>query len=286
MSKELEQIFKKSSKTYFTASLFFPPAVRKDVIRLYAFVRIADDFVDTVPSDPVGFLDFANRYRKGMLSGPTNDLIIDAFVDLAKRYCFDPAWAETFLQSMEWDLYKGRYRTMEELIEYMDGSAEVIGLFMARILGLPAKADSFARMQGRAMQLINFIRDINEDNLLGREYLPAENRREGLLCENTAKMFAGEFQRYIRNLLQTYRIWQREAEAGYKYIPRRYLIPIKTAADMYLWTAQVIEKDPFVVYKRKIKPSKSIIIGKGLLNSITAIRGGDKNAEQDAGGTY
>ncbi len=285
MNKELEQIFRKGSKTYFTSSLLFPPAVRNDVILLYAFVRTADDFVDSVPADPEGYLNFANRYRQGLTAGPTNDLIIDSFIDLSRRFCFDPHWAESFLQSMEWDLYKERYRTMDELIAYMDGSAEVIGMFMARILGLPPQADPFARMQGRAMQLINFIRDIKEDNSLGREYLPAENRREGLLCENTAKMFPGEFNKYIRSLLQIYRKWQDEAAKGYQYIPHRYLIPIKTAADMYLWTAHMIEKDPMIVYQRKLKPSRSVILSKALLNAITTRRGGELNADKNAGST-
>ena len=174
---------------------------------------------------------------------------------------------------------------MDELIAYMNGSAEVIGLFMTRILGLPASAEAYARMQGRAMQLINFIRDIQEDQLLGREYLPEENRRPGLLCEKTAKMYPGEFKKYVRALLQTYHVWQKEAEQGYKFIPRRYLIPIKTAADMYLWTANTIEKDPFVVYRRKVKPAKPAIFWQALRNVIVTRRGGDPHAEEDARGS-
>jgi 15-cis-phytoene synthase len=284
MSNELQNIFKKGSKTYFTSSMLFPPAVRKDVVQLYAFVRTADDFVDDIPADPEGFLLFANRYRQSLQAGPSADLIIDSFLDLSRRYCFDLGWAEAFLQSMEWDLHRSHYRTMDELIAYMDGSAEVIGLFMTRILGLPAPAEPYARMQGRAMQLINFIRDIQEDQLLGREYLPEENRRPGLLCEKTAKMYPGEFKKYIRTLLQIYRVWQKEAEQGYRYIPKRYLIPIKTAADMYLWTANAIEKDPFVIYRRKVKPAKPVILWQALQNVFMTGRGGDAYVEKHAGG--
>ena len=56
---------------------------------------------------------------------------------------------------------------MEELIDYMYGSAEVVGLMMARIMGINREADFCARMLGRAMQYINFIRDIDEDGKLG-----------------------------------------------------------------------------------------------------------------------
>jgi len=68
-----------------------------------------------------------------------------------------------------------------------------------------------------------------------------------------------QFNEFLRNHLDRYRIWQREAEDGFRYIPRRYLIPIKTASDMYNWTARTIEKNPMVVFQRKVKPSKSRI---------------------------
>ena len=282
MNKELERIFKQGSKTYSTSSLFFPESVRDDVVRLYAFVRTADDFVDEIPADPKGFLQFANLYRNSLRSGPADDLVIDSFIDLSRRYCLDEDWAEAFLKSMEWDLHINKYRTMAELIEYMVGSAEVIGLFMARILGLPEEADRYAQMQGRAMQLINFIRDIHEDQQLGREYLPEEDRRPGLLYQETANRYPMEFKQYIRDLIQVYREWQAEAQKGYKFIPRRYLIPIKTAADMYVWTARAIEKDPFIVFERKVKPGKVRIFWRVFLNTLSAGRGGCEHAQQNA----
>jgi phytoene synthase len=51
-----------------------------------------------------------------------------------------------------------------------------------------------------------------------------------------------------------------EAEKDFKYIPRRYLIPIKTASDMYKWTAAKIRENPFIIFKEKVKPSKLRII--------------------------
>jgi phytoene synthase len=64
----------------------------------------------------------------------------------------------------------------------------------------------------------------------------------------------------MRHHLELYRGWQAEAEAGYRYIPRRYLIAVKTAADMYNWTARRIQKDPLVVFRRKVKPSRGRIL--------------------------
>jgi len=53
-----EAIFRRGSKTYFNASRFFLPCLRQRVFTLYAFVRRADDFVDSQPHDAEGFYRF------------------------------------------------------------------------------------------------------------------------------------------------------------------------------------------------------------------------------------
>ena len=166
------EIFKNGSKTYFNSSLFFPPEVRNDVFVLYGFVRTADDFVDSVPQDVDGFAGFVERYRRAREGAHVEDPVVDAFIDLSRRRGFEDAWANAFLESMEMDVTKQTYETIDETLHYIYGSAEVIGLFMARILGLPSEADRAAMMLGRAMQYINFIRDVDEDRNLGRTYLP------------------------------------------------------------------------------------------------------------------
>ena len=282
VEKIQKETFKKGSKTYFNSSLFFPKSVREDVFILYAFVRTADDFVDTIPQDPNRFYDFRNRYeasRNGKLCG---DVIIDSFTDLAARKRFDPAWTDAFLDSMEMDLTKTVYTTLEETLRYIYGSAEVIGLYMARIMGLPGESHHAAKMLGRAMQYINFIRDIDEDISLGRTYLPLSD--SGLTSLQKRDVAASEsqierFTSFIRNNIDLYYTWQKEAEGGYQYIPRRYLIPIKTAADMYGWTASVIRENPLVVYEKKVKPSKLRILFTVFKNTFST---GPKKGEEEA----
>jgi phytoene synthase len=66
--------------------------------------------------------------------------------------------------------------------------------------------------------------------------------------------------------LSRYRQWQVGAVSGYRCIPYWYRLPIKTAADMYWWTAKTIEKDPLVVFQRKVKLSKARIILQFIVN--------------------
>ncbi|MCX8203064.1 MAG: phytoene/squalene synthase family protein [Nitrososphaeria archaeon] len=267
------RLFKRGSVTYFNSTLFFPKDVRRDVFRLYAFLRKADDFVDRVPQDAEGFYAFRREYERAAKGHETSDVVIREFVALSRERDFDERWVEAFLDSMEADLHKRVYHTLDELLVYVYGSAEVVGLFMARILGLPEESFVHARFLGRAMQYINFIRDIQEDLELGRQYLPVEEmERHGLksLEPEEAHAKREEYTAFVREQIGRYVLWQGFAEEGYCYIPYRYLIPIKTAADMYKFTAEIIHRNPLIVYVRKVKPKKKRIVSQAYVNLLGA----------------
>ena len=257
--QEHKEIFRAGSKTYFNSSLFFPQRIRKRVFTLYAFVRVADNYVDAQPQKDSEFRDFRRRCEEALKGNPANDTIIDPFGELCAECSFDPAWTKAFLDSMEADLSKKNYNTLEETLGYIYGSAEVIGLFMARIMDLPPESHHSAALLGRAMQYINFIRDIAEDASLGRRYLPLNGASPDITVEAYARENPKEFSAFIGGHLALYRVWQKDAIAGYTYIPRRSRLPIKTAADMYWWTAAKIEKHPLIVFDKKVKPSRTRI---------------------------
>jgi phytoene synthase len=268
------RIFRRGSTTYFYSTLFFPRQVREDVFVLYSFVRVADDYVDAVPQEADRFYAFRDLYRRAMEGEETGDPVVDPFVGLVERTGIDPAWVEAFLRSMACDLTKGRYETVRDLETYLYGSSEVVGLMMARVMGLPDAALPSARLLGKAMQYINFIRDIPEDLALGRTYLPVEEAAAvGLrsLEYRDAAASPRAFGAFIAAQVGRYLAWQEEAEAGFQYIPRRSLVPVKTASDLYRWTALQILADPFVVYRRKVKPSPPRAVARAVVNAVLPI---------------
>lgn len=271
ISKTFYSIFQQGSRTYFYSSLFFPTYLRKDVFTLYGFVRKADNYVDSIPQKIQEFYDFKNKYYKALDGQKTNDLVIDSFVDLIHEKNFDIKWVEAFLESMEMDIIKTRYETLDETMKYIYGSAEVIGLMMAKLMDLPNKSLKHARYLGRAMQYINFIRDISEDILLGRIYFPLEelekHNLENLDYETVINQ-KDNFSNFIDAQIQRYCNWQNYAEKGYVYIPKRYLIPVKTASEMYNWTAKQINEYPFTIYSHKVKPMIIKILTTTFLNVI------------------
>lgn len=271
MNKLPVDIMRRGSTTFFNSSLFFPPAVRRDVVTLYAFVRTADDFVDAVPQDADGFHAFADDYLTALNGGSVDNPVITGFVELAERRTFQAVWIDAFLDVMAQDLWKKEYETLDETIAYMHGSAETVGLMMAKVMSLPDEALPYAALLGRAFQYINFVRDIREDLELGRTYIPTEDLAEfnvpGLTLSKATE-WPDIFNKLIIKQLQRYRQWRREAGEGFRFIPARYLIAIKTAADMFDMTAAEIERNPAVVLQKNVKPSKCRVMTAGLRNLV------------------
>jgi 15-cis-phytoene synthase len=253
-------IFKNASKTYYNSSIFFSKKIRKDIETLYAFVRIADDIVDK-KKDIKEFLEFKKQIKK-----PKDQVVIN-FLELAKQKNFDPKWTDAFLSAMQSDFTKKTYSNYEELEKYMYGSAMVIGLMICKIIGIEEKAYGFAKKQGEAMQLINFIRDIEEDTKLNRQYIPTTWLKKFNIksLQNPNKE---NFEKLIKYAINHYLELQLEAEKGYKYIPKKELTAIKTAADMYNWTALQIYENPMIVLEKKIKPTKTKVIITALRNKL------------------
>jgi phytoene synthase len=279
MSAVEQQIFRSDSTTYYWSTKFFPRGVREDVFKLYSFVRTVDDYVDKQPQQKVEFRKVYTAWQKAMadprfstklsISDTTQQRIIKNIIHVSRAYSFDPKWIEAFFDSMQMDLNGRKYKTIDDTLAYIYGSAEVIGLMMAKILGLPKTAHETARLQGRAMQYINFIRDIAEDVELGRSYFPSEDlKRFGLtdLTQATAYENRAAYTKFIRFELARYHKWQREAETGLGLIPGRLKVPIKTAVDMYDWTARRIGKYPLAIYTFKIRPTKRRVLQRAVSN--------------------
>ena len=261
-------VFQGGSRTYFTSSLFFPPQVRDEVATLYAFVRVADNYVDATPQDADGFRAFRERYDRARDGERTGDRVVDDFSQLAIRRDFRPEWVEAFLDAMESDLGRQECQSLEETLRYVYGSAEVVGLFMARLLSLRDEALPYAQLLGRAMQYINFIRDVDEDLLLGRRYLPLAGTPLAVLSRPWALAHPEQFRAFVHHHLDLYDAWQLQAAEGFRLIPGALRLPIKTASDMYAWTGRAIRRDPLIVFRRKVKPAKSRIILRALVNTV------------------
>jgi len=175
------QLHARHGRTYYLATLLLPRWKRRHVHALYGFTRYADEIVDDLAStlDGAGqaaaLRAWGERFFAGLRGAPCDDPVLPAVLHTVRAFDLDPSDFERFLDSMAMDLHTGGYRTYDDLLGYMEGSAAVIGTMMAPILESadPPGAREHARQLGLAFQLTNFIRDVAEDHRRGRVYLPA-----------------------------------------------------------------------------------------------------------------
>jgi phytoene synthase len=177
------QLHARHGRTYYLATLLLPRWKRRHVHALYGFTRYADEIVDDLSStlDRAGQAAalgaWGERFFAGLRGQPCEDPILPAVLHTVRAFDLEVADFERFLSAMAMDLHTDGYRTYDDLLAYMEGSAAVIGTMMAPILESadPPAAREHARQLGLAFQLTNFIRDVAEDLERGRVYLPAED---------------------------------------------------------------------------------------------------------------
>jgi len=179
-------VTRKYSTSFSLAVYMLSPKIREAIYSIYAFVRFADEIVDSFHTHDKEFLlnEFEADYYKADKNNISLNPILNAFQHTVKKYNVTDDLIQSFLKSMKADLNKETYNTVEEYNEYIYGSADVVGLMCLKVFvnGDTEKYDElkFSAMKlGSAFQKVNFLRDLKDDyELLNRSYFPGVNLKE------------------------------------------------------------------------------------------------------------
>ena len=251
-------------KTYYLATLLLPPAKRPFVHALYGFARYADEIVDDLEStlSPAEKGELLTTWGAGILSdlkiGSSKDHIGRALVDTVNRFAIPHEYFEAFLHSMTMDLTISEYESYEDLMEYVYGSAAVIGLQMVSVLG-PLSDGAFepAKKLGTAFQLANFIRDVGEDLERGRIYLPiAELRAAGVTKEMLLRrQLTPEIKRALQFQITRVRALQKDADPGIELLEAASRPCIYAASKLYCGIVDEVEKINYEIFTKRATTS-------------------------------
>jgi phytoene synthase len=262
MASNFEKITKNKSTTFYRAIKLFPREIQTDIFALYAFLRTADDIVDE-PQKNISPKQFKNNVLKAIEEEKTEDEIIGTFVKLFKKYNFKKEWLLALFESFEKDSKPPvRFKNYIELEKYIYGVAEVVGFMMAKIMKLPEEAYPYAGKLGRAMQLVNILRDIKEDLDMNRIYLPLEDLKRYNVTgiENCTPENKQKIQNLINFELERVNTLFKEAREGIKKIPPKIRKPIQLAANIYQYIGYKIKKNPEKIWQKKVKVTKTEVI--------------------------
>lgn len=257
-------ITRKASKTFFLSSLLFPKEIRNDIYILYSFLRVSDDMVDVNPPNVERYTKFKEETQRAFENDHVDNAIINAFVSLVRKRDLDPKLVWDYFRSQDIDLATRSYATYHDLLTFVYGVAEVVGLYMAQIMDLPREAYGYARLLGRAMQLVNILRDINEDARVGKSYLPQDELAHfhlpAALSADVLIQNRKNFEDFMHfQLDRAYKLIE-ESEKGFSFFPKKYLLPIKISAHLYKLVISKILAKPAIVFQKKVRPNHLEII--------------------------
>ena len=189
MSGTLDQAYEtiaRGSKSFSAASRLLARPMRDDVVRLYFWCRHCDDVVDgQVLGGELEVLAPAEQRRRlaalerDTLAALRTDAPVappfQALREVARAHDFPEAWPLDLLEGFRMDVEARLYRTLDDVLLYSYHVAGVVGVMMARVMGVRDEAvlDRACDL-GLAFQLTNIARDVVEDARAGRSYLPAE----------------------------------------------------------------------------------------------------------------
>ncbi len=263
---ECKRLNAEHGKTYYLATLLLPKSKRPFVHALYGFARYADEIVDNLLSPlsatekAVHLQTWSQKMLANLANGESDDPIGRALIDTVQRFAIPHQYFEAFLKSMAMDLSIREYHTFDQLMEYMYGSAAVIGLEMSYVLGASsADALTAARNLGVAFQLANFIRDVGEDLDRGRIYLPLDELNlHGVNREMLErKVLTPEIVNALKDQIARVRKLQETANTGIALLPRESRPCILAASDMYCGIVDAVEASDYDIFRYRARVPRS-----------------------------
>ena len=164
-----------SGSSFYYAFLFLPKERRAAITAFYAFCREIDDVVDEVVDPGVGRTKLAwwqSEVAQSFAGKPSHPAML-ALMPLTAAYGIEAHHLQAVIQGCQMDLEQNRYLDFPNLQRYCHLVAGVVGEVAARIFGQTEEGTTaYAHKLGLAFQLTNIIRDVGEDALRGRIYLP------------------------------------------------------------------------------------------------------------------
>ncbi len=255
-----------SGSSFYYAFLFLPPERRAAITAFYAFCREVDDVVDEV-SDPGVAQTKLNWWRQQVTqhwppaSQPPEHPLLQSLLPHAQTYGIESRHLLQVIDGCQMDLDQSRYLDFASLERYCHLVAGVVGEVAARIFGqTDPQTTRYAHLLGLAFQLTNIIRDVGEDAVRGRIYLPINELQQfnvkahelikrGQGCEpDFNDRFAALMQFQIQRALQTYD----EALALLPSADRSLQKPGLMMASIYRTLLQEIATDPHLVLTQRV----------------------------------
>jgi len=246
-----------SGSSFYYAFLFLPRPRRAAITAFYAFCREVDDVVDEVEDASVARTKLAwwrTEVARAFAGEPTHP-VMRALMPCTAAYGITAAHLQQVIDGCEMDLEQTRYLDFPGLSRYCHLVAGVVGEVAARIFGQQdPMTTAYAHKLGLAFQLTNIIRDVGEDAMRGRIYLPIDELQRFAVKahEILQRIYSERFTALMQFQARRAHAMYEEALALLPAIDRRSQKPGLMMASIYRTLLREIEDDDFQVLHQRV----------------------------------
>jgi len=174
---ETRRVARASGSSFYTGMRLLPAERREALFAVYALARRIDDVADGSLPREQKEIDLAALRAELRNLEDSDDLVFVAVRDAAQRFPIPLSAFDDLLDGAEADVRGTEYARFDELVHYCRCVAGSIGRLCLGVFGTSdrAAAEPLADDLGVALQLTNILRDVHDDLVAGRCYLPAED---------------------------------------------------------------------------------------------------------------
>ena len=246
-----------SGSSFYYAFLFLPPERRAAITAFYAFCREVDDVVDEVSDPGVAATKLAwwQKEVQQAFAGKPNHPVMQALAPHTGPFGIQASHLQSVIEGCQMDLQQSRYLDWPGLQRYCHLVAGVVGEVAARIFGQTNDVTTaYAHKLGLAFQMTNIIRDVGEDAMRGRIYLPIDElqRFEVKAQELLQRQYSERFTAMMKFQAERAHALYDEALALLPAADRRSQKPGLMMASIYRTLLREIEASNFQVLHQRI----------------------------------
>ncbi len=255
-----------SGSSFYSAMRILPASQREAMFQIYSFCRKVDDIADSDGPRPER-LAALQQWRDdidALYRGDPPDHLKD-YVATVKKFDLQREDFIAVIDGMEMDVPQDiRAPDMATLDLYCDRVASAVGRLSVNVFGMPREDGVLlAHHLGRALQLTNILRDIDEDARLGRLYLPREALFHAGITSNDPVKVAAEraLPKVCQPLVERAKKHFAEADIIMKRNRRRAVRAPRIMGKYYRTILELLIKRGFAAPREPVRVSKITKLG-------------------------
>ena len=273
-----ERITRRQARNFYYGLRLLPPLQRRSMFALYAYMRLVDDIADEedgrTPAQREEDLENWLGETHAILSGQTPAIqtngragqgthrgreLWPAFYEMAAIHRIPPRIFDDVVKGQRQDLHPVTFGTFDQLYEYCYRVAGTVGLASIYIWGFEGgeETELLAVERGLAFQLTNILRDLREDAIRGRSYLPSDElAAAGVTADGLASGRVDErFVQVMNDQISRAEHYYEKSSALEDRIDRESRPTLIAMTEIYRGLLRKIKADPMRVLRERVSLS-------------------------------